>query len=288
MVGPIGTDASTVPEEILESFKQIPCLQYTGSEQDASWIFQGLRHISGISEWSAYNKARLLVEQMEEEKITLTEAGRRFGLTAYGAGQWVRGYFAFHQGLMESDYTREVDEEAYPYFQELFSKSSGPLRDWIGWVESKGDGEYRFANLQRLNEFVGWLYPRPDSEAGQESDDSRGEWDKRYLKTRDDLRHLSFLISSAPNYFELFRREHDLEQAYAIASAEKYQEDLAERSDTTKSVFDALTACIKALDEMPLKIVRDAELNAQLQKKLVSLDSFVRSLRGTTVNASGG
>jgi hypothetical protein len=288
MVGSLGIDGSTIPEEILDSFKTIPCLQYTGTEQDASWIFQGLRHITGISEWSAYNKARLLVEQMEEEKVSLTVAGKRFGLTAYGAGQWVRGYFAFEQGRTESDYVQEVDERAYPYFQEIFSRSSAQIREWLEWDESKGKGQYHFKNLQRLNEFVAWLYPRRTGETGQEATDSRGEWEKRFLKTRDDLRLLSYLISAAPNYFEQFRRDHDLERAYAVATAERYQKELAEKADTTKIIFDSLTACIKALDEMPLKILRDPELNVELQKKLIALEGLITSLRGTTVNASVG
>src|SRR5271165_2984542 len=135
MLTAIGTDGMQVADEVLSSAKSIPCLEYVGTETDAAWIFQGLRHITGISEWSAYNKAKLLVEQMEQEGLNLTEAGKRFGLTAFGAGQWVRGYYAFKQAREESDYIREVDERAYPYFQELFSRSSAPVREWMGWEE---------------------------------------------------------------------------------------------------------------------------------------------------------
>lgn len=74
-------------EEIFESVKTIPCLVYTGSNQQASWIFQGLRHIMDVEDWSAFNKARLLVTLMDEEELNLTQVGKRFGLTAFGAGQ---------------------------------------------------------------------------------------------------------------------------------------------------------------------------------------------------------
>lgn len=88
MIGQMAMDGSTASVEVLQSLKEIPCLEYVGAEQDAAWIFQGLRHITGISEWSAYNKARLLVEQMEAEQLNLTAVGKRFGLTPFGAGQW--------------------------------------------------------------------------------------------------------------------------------------------------------------------------------------------------------
>jgi hypothetical protein len=103
LLGSIASDGSQVSEEVLSSVRMIPCLEYIGSEADAAWIFQGLRHITGISEWSAYNKAKLLVEQMEREELSLTDAGKRFGLSAFGAGQWVRGYYAFKQAREESD-----------------------------------------------------------------------------------------------------------------------------------------------------------------------------------------
>ncbi len=93
---------------------------------------------------------------MEQEHLGLTAAGKRFGLSAFGAGQWVRGYYAFKQAREESDYVHEVDERAYPYFQELFGRSSSPVREWLGWNE---DG-YKFKNPLNFNEFVGWLYRR--------------------------------------------------------------------------------------------------------------------------------
>ncbi len=84
-------------EEYRNSFLKIPCLLYTGDDRDAAWIFQGLRHITGVIEWSAFSKAKLLVEQMEKQNISLSLVGKRFGITPYGAGQWVRGYKAFIQ-----------------------------------------------------------------------------------------------------------------------------------------------------------------------------------------------
>lgn len=54
-----------VEESVVDSLKEISCLIYTGSERQPSWVFQGLRHIIGIQEWPAYNKARLLVQLMK-------------------------------------------------------------------------------------------------------------------------------------------------------------------------------------------------------------------------------
>lgn len=272
LLSPIGVDGSQVNTEILDSVKNIPCLEYVGTESDAAWIFQGLRHITGISEWSAYNKAKLLVEQMEQEHLNLTEAGKRFGLSAFGAGQWVRGYYAFKQAREESDYVHEVDERSYPYFQELFSRSSAPVRDWLDWKEEK----YKFNNLLNLNEFVGWLYPRS---AEAEGADARGDFDARRLSRRDDIRLVSFLISNSDTHFQQFRSGQDLEGTYAVATAEIYQQKLEEAADRVGAVFNAISACTKALDDIPHKVFTDPDLKSRLDNKIKELEAAIARLK---------
>jgi len=197
-----------VPSEIRNTFTSIPCLQYTGTASDAAWVFQGLRHISGINDWSAFNKAKLLVEQMEQEEMNLTDVGKRFGLTSHGAGQWARGFYAFKQASEKSDFINEVDERSYPYFQELFSRSSAPVRDWLEWSESDNE----FKNELNFNEFVSWLYPRdPDKETEDETNDSFGDWEKRPLRRRDDIREVAYLIREDKSAFQRFRAELDIE-----------------------------------------------------------------------------
>lgn len=272
LLAPIGMDGAEVGQEVLDSVKSIPCLEYVGTETDAAWIFQGLRHITGISEWSAYNKAKLLVEQMEQDHLTLTEAGRRFGLSAFGAGQWVRGYYAFKQAREESDYVSEVDERAYPYFQELFSRSSAPVREWLGWKEE----EYKFKNPLNFNEFVGWLYPRPGDAEGS---DVRGTFDARRLSRRDDIRLVSFLLKESEKYFEQFRNGQDLEPTYAIANAEIYQQKLEEAADRVGAVFNAISACTKALDDIPHKVFKEKDLKTQLDNKIKDLETAIAALK---------
>jgi hypothetical protein len=169
---------NSIHDDIKESVARIPALVYQGTDSQAAWTFQGLRHITGINDWPAFNKARLLVSKMEDEGLSLTAVGQRFGLSAFGAGQWARGYFAFQQAATETDYTEEIDERCYPFFQELFGRSSIAIREWIDWDED----DNHFRNALRLNEFAGWLYPKPEN---PETDGTRGEWTNRRLTVRD-------------------------------------------------------------------------------------------------------
>jgi hypothetical protein len=279
MISEFAPDGSAVSEEVRNSVKKIPCLQYIGGDRNAAWIFQGLRHITGISDWSAFNKAKLLVEQMEEEGLTLTDVGKRFGLTPYGAGQWVRGYSAFKQAREESDYVNDVNELSYPYFQELFSRSSAAVREWMEWSEP----ERRFKNALNFNEFVSWVYPKVSTtEELDESQDheieKKGDFDNRKLRTRDDIRQIAFLLREDKSGFEKFRRELDVERAYSEAIAKKYEREARESLDRSEEVFETIAECISTLDNVPHKLLKEPT-RARLMTSLEKLEKAINELR---------
>lgn len=236
-----------VDEAVIGSLKEINCLVYTGSDTQAAWIFQGLRHIIGVQEWPAYNKAKLLVQLMENEDLSLTEVGKKFGLSGYGAGQWVRGYYAFMQAAEDSDYTQEIDERAYPYLQEIFSRSNPVFKDWLQW----NDTEYKFEDNLKFNEFLSWLYPR-DEENGLDGKEVQGNWDNRLIKRSNDIRVVSFLLREDINEFEMFRADGDLQRAHNAANMKKY---LASQ-DPSAEALDKIKSCTKALDDIPYKLIR--------------------------------
>lgn len=254
-------------EDVIESLNEIKCLVYTGSEEQPSWVFQGLRHIIGIQEWPAYNKARLLVQLMEEEHLSLTEVGRKFGLTAYGAGQWVRGYYAFSQAAEESDYTQEIDERAYPYLQEIFSRSNPVFKDWLKW----NDNEYKFEDNLRFNEFLSWLYPR-DEENALDGVEVKGNWENRRIKRSNDLRVISFLLRESINEFEMFRADGDLEKAQNAANMRKYLES----QDPAVETLEKIKNCTKALEDIPFKLV--VKQKEQLSELLNNLNAKISEI----------
>lgn len=257
---------SRIDESVLDSINVLECLEYIGDDPKAAWIFQGLRHISGITDWPPFNKAKLLVDQMEKEGLNLTQVGERFGISPYSAGQWMRGYMAYQQANAESDYIQELDMRIYPYFQEVFGKSSIGVREWLEWDEKSGE----FLNKLNLNEFIGWLYPKEDDES-----DAFGDWDKRHLNGRDDLRTLSYLYKQAPKQFDEFRRELDLERAYTKALALKQESIVV---DVTTKTFEVLKQCINVIDNIPAKILRNPGTKSQLMSECKSLISILQEV----------
>lgn len=261
----------SIPEDVRESVTVIPCLVYNGDDAMAAWTFQGLRHISGINDWPAFNKAKLLVSQMEDENLSLTDVGKRFGLSAFGAGQWVRGFYAFSQAAEQTDYTHEVDERCYPFFQELFGRSSIAIREWLDW----NDDGFEFKNLLRLNEFVGWLYPKPEN---PETDGTLGLWDDRRVVVRDDLRKLSHILRTNKETFEEFRRnEAEIDSAYAKVLSQQYDKSV----DREEEVFESIEMCSKALENLPFKMLVNSETKRKLFKKIQILKRSIDAIEQT-------
>lgn len=273
LIGAIAMDGSNVSDSVIESLSCISCLQYTGTDEDAAWVFQGLRHISGVVEWSAFNKAKLLVEQMEKDDLSLTEVGKRFGLTPHGAGQWVRGYRAFNQARQSSDYISEVDENSYPYFQELFGRSSAPVREWLGWDESN----YEFSNKLNFDEFISWLYPRPsDEERGAAK---KGDFGRRRLARRDDLRQLSTVLLNAQELFEQFRSGVELEACYSLMLTRQYEEASKKKADPVSDLFHAVELCVKSIGNIPYKAMMNEDTKVQIIEALDKLEFAISDIK---------
>jgi hypothetical protein len=64
-----------------------------------------------------------------------------------------------------------------------------------------------------------------------------------------------------------------------MASAEIYQQKLEEAADRVGAVFNAITACTKALDDIPHKVFKDKDLKTQLDSKIKDLETAIAALK---------
>jgi hypothetical protein len=99
------------------------------------------------------------------------------------------------------------------------------------------------------------------------------------LSIRDDVRHIAYLIKNADSYFQQFRNGQALSATFAMATTELYQKKLEEGTDRVRNVFNAITACTKALDDIPYKVFKDAELKNEFEEKLAALEAAVAALK---------
>lgn len=257
--------------EIRETLLVLPALKYIGDADLAAWIFQGIRHISGIRDWPAFNKARLLIDQMESTGAKYAEAGRIFGLSARAAGQYARAYMAYSQAAEHPEYSAVVDDRAFPYFQELFGPSNVALRHWLKWSD-----EGRFEDDERFSTFLSWLYPPPDEES-EEPEEPRG-WEQRRIPRAIDLRDLTDLLADHPHEFAAFEQGSSLSAALGRARARE-----TSTAETAKVVLEEVQDFSDRAVKLPIVEIAESdvrdEFRAVVDKLIERLQSVLKHLQ---------
>lgn len=143
-----------VLDHLLSETNEIEVLLYNGSEgKDISWMFQGIRHISGIREWDPAQRAKLVAEQIDQGGKKLGVVGQQFGLSAQATGRLYRTYRALSQMRDDEEFSSKARNDYFSLFEEALR--SGVLKEWMEWDESLK----QFSNHSNLRRFYAWISP---------------------------------------------------------------------------------------------------------------------------------
>ncbi len=200
----------TFSDEQLENFNklQVLILDDQVAPENAKWILPGLRHVSGIKEWGAYQKARA-VYTLREGGMSPQEVAQSLGLATRSANQLWRSYLAFEQMRADEEYGEYAQPNRYSYFEEVFKRSN--VRDWLGWK----DEERRFTNPPALREFYGWMVGEPAE---------NGELGERKLPEAKSVRELGTILDDRTAMAVFRSPGGSLNKAQARFEAEHPQE----------------------------------------------------------------
>jgi len=235
---------------VLASTNVLDVLVYTGGGgTDISWIFQGIRHISGIKEWGAAPQGNL-INRLKRDGKSFTEIGQQFGMSAVRVGRLYRGFRGLEQMKRDEDYGAKMKPEYFSLFDEAHKNTK--VRDWLGWVEI--DGAY--SNSENLKRFYSFITPDNDNENKRRIHDPKHVALLATLleKGRDDLlgeieRHETSIelaagrtagASTPKDPIEAIR---DAKQLLTKLSAT----DIAARSDEVQAGLSELSSIIETL-----------------------------------------
>lgn len=235
-------------------------LQYEGTlSADISWLLQGIRHISGIRQWDAAQRAKLVAEQVDDKGMTFTSAGQQFGLTARAVGRYYRAYKALQQMRDDDEHGGKAKNEYFSLFEAAVSNKV--VREWLGW----DDGSYRFLNIDNARQFYSWIAP----------DDERDN--KRRIHDPDHVKHLAYLL--AGHHSALINRidQYDIDIENALYDARNASQSV----DWAGSISSAI-ATIRAI---PSDVIREhpTEFLEQLKEAMQVLSSFARMAEAVEV-----
>jgi len=210
----------------IENFTKLEVLLLS---QDADpnigrWIIPGLRHVSGVKEWGAYQQA-LAVKTLRESGMTPQDAAQSIGLTTRAANKLWRSYWALEQMKNDEDYGESAQEKLFSYFDEILKRPS--LRDWFGW----DDAQKKFVNGERIREFYSWII-RIEDEDGEEKEPK--------IDRAIDVRELERIVSEPRALAVLRGINGSLEDALTTAKS-IHPEDWRSYVASTDSLLSALS-----------------------------------------------
>jgi len=239
----------TFSSEQLENFTQIQCLllDTDHAPPSATLVLPGLRHVSGVKEWGAYQKAKA-VHALRRGGMGPQEAAQSLGLSTRAANSSYRCFLALESMKIDEEFGEFADAKMYSHFEEVFRRAN--LRVWLGW----DDNSERFTNGERLREFYGWIVPNVEENAPAKLSDSRS------------VRDLSEIISDENALNILRSPEGTLARALARYEVD-HPEDWYPKVLAAASALGALTPdMLRKMDDTTLRSLED--LRARIEQAL--------------------
>ena len=240
-----------VSEDLIKSFNELPAivLQNDDATKTIQHVFMGLRHVSGIKQWGGYQRAKLVVELVDDFGLHLSEAAKQIGMSSHEASRRYRALKALEQMQNDEEFGTVADPKMYRLFHEAVSVVK--VKEWLGWHED----EYRFSDDGNLEKFYRLLIPYTP-----EDEEETGRAREPKVRTYLDVRTLREILGNIEAEECLFDPEKSYNEALAVAkasSAPNWTPRIQAASQTLKKMP---TSTLKALsiDEIsPLKELYD-------------------------------
>ena len=155
-------------EAVRASIQEIDCLVYTGGEtSDIAWILQGIRHISGIRDWTPAQRAELISKEIDDHGLLARQVGQMLGISTQAVNRLYRANRGLTQMLDDEEYGARAKKEYFTLFEEAHSKRK--VRQWLGW----DDVTQSYLNDDNLHAFYDWVSEDPSHEGKRRIHDPR-------------------------------------------------------------------------------------------------------------------
>lgn len=199
-----------VSAQLLDSFEHLPAIILDPCDtnyEHLRHVLMGLRHVSGIKEWGGYQRAKLVVELVDEQDFALGDAAKAIGMTSHEATRRYRAYKALEQMQQDEEFGPQAKPEMYRLFHEAVAQPK--VRQWLGWDEGKAE----FTHEDHRQEFYKLLIPCiPEDE---EEEAPRALAPK--IKTYEDVRSLKEILGDVSAVESLVDPEQTMVDALALA-----------------------------------------------------------------------
>jgi hypothetical protein len=242
----------SIPKELLEILGRIPVIVVDNPEDDPTLelSLMGVRHVGGIREWGAYQRAQLVTELRDRHQLDTSIIATRLGMTAHEVNRRYRAFRALIQMEGDEEYGDFSSPEMYPLFHEAITGTN--IKEWLGW----SDVEARFENEETLHQFYDLITP---------TDNEDGTSREPRLANREAVRQLRAIIDVPEAKRKLLDPDGNFHEALAIAKADELSKtwvaQVGEAVTALRSVSAVELAQLGDEDLAEVVTVRDAAAN---------------------------
>ncbi len=246
----------TFDQNRLDNLQNLECLLLNDeiAPASASLILPGLRHVSGVKEWGAYQKAKA-VHALRKSGLSPQDAAQSLGLSTRAANNSYRCYLALEQMNTDEEFGEFAEPRMYSYFEEVFKRPN--VRAWLSW----SDEAEKFTAEEKLREFYSWIVPQ-----GEDNPTPK-------LPGAKSVRELSQILSDESALNILRGPEGTLNKAmvrYEIDHPEEWQPKVIAASGAVKSLTPDM---LRSMDETMLKALE--ELQQRISQALKDRESLL-------------
>jgi hypothetical protein len=125
------------------------------------WVIQGVRHISGLKPWGAYQSAKTIEAMLEKLGYSEQEVAGALSISIQRVRRSMRVLGALRQMAESDDFSEYAGPHLYAYFDEVLKRPK--VRQWLLW----SNDSLTFEDDDRLTRFYTWITPDDELDGGR-------------------------------------------------------------------------------------------------------------------------
>lgn len=249
---------SLLTDEKINLLKEFDVLTITDNTIDQEYIgmvVQGIRNVSGIKEWDAFQKAQFIDKLINNGKDPKT-ISKMIGMKVRDINRYYKTYSAMNQFKQDEEYSEAWKLSYFSHFDELLKKPA--LRNYFEW----DDESFLFNNLEKIRRFYDWL--TPDEEGNITFSDHK------------DVRRLAELISDIPalNYLD----DKNLQKGINYVEQKNFNKDIVSFEECISKIHSSIDAFKNIVAEGYEKELTDDEVES-LEKSIKEMKNQINRIK---------
>lgn len=234
-------------QAVLESIKNPTVLVLEEEEANRArlqqWVIQGVRHISGLKQWGAYQSAKTIEAMIDQLGYTEQEVAGALSISVQRVRRSMRVLSALSQMAESDDFAEFAGPSMYSYFDEVLKRPK--VRQWLGWNEDLK----QFDEDDNLQQFYSWITPDEELDGG------------RRIPVSENVRQLDSILGDAAALESMNTPGQTVDDASKIAAP-----------TAGPNWIEPLERALSALNAMPIGDLEDLDPDAKdVIEKVVAL-----------------